>query len=360
MQHRIGRGAATPPSMNDTQTQRRIGGFLPLAIDELPAAADTPWERWTRDARSVLSFHNARSALVWLLRRKSIGRIWLPAYLCPEIASAVRGAGIDLAFYGVGDRLAPDAAGLDARLRRGEAALGVDYFGAPPRQDFLALVAARSDVLWIEDRAQALDPGTSWGDWLLYSPRKLLGVADGGLLVSHRETLSAPEQPAAEELAFMMPALERFEDAAEARHRAWYKRYRAAEDAICVSLQSMSRLTQALLRRLDFPAIAAARRRNAAQLSRAFAAIARPPLGLSSGAVPFGVPVGTGDAASVSARLAERGLFCARHWPALACSAEEFPDEHRLARSLLTLPCDQRYGEAEMARLVDGVAAVLP
>ncbi|HXQ46960.1 MAG TPA: hypothetical protein VN806_10110, partial [Caulobacteraceae bacterium] len=48
----------------------------------------------------------------------------------------------------------------------------------------LELVASRPDVLWIEDRAQAMDTGASdWGDVALYSPRKLVGVGDGGLLI---------------------------------------------------------------------------------------------------------------------------------------------------------------------------------
>jgi hypothetical protein len=95
-----------------------IGGFLPLAIAELPAAAVTPWQLWTDGAQSTLAFQNARSALVWLLRQKQNGRLFLPAYICPEIADAARGAGVEVCFYGVGEALAPDAAYGEAEMRR--------------------------------------------------------------------------------------------------------------------------------------------------------------------------------------------------------------------------------------------------
>jgi dTDP-4-amino-4,6-dideoxygalactose transaminase len=341
-------------------TGRPIGGFLPLGIADLPAAAATPWQRWTDGARSALGFRNARSALAWLLREKSIRRVWLPAYICPELAVAARGAGADPAFYSVGETLAPDVAGLDAAMRRGDAAIGVDYFGFSPPAEFTALVEARDDVLWIEDRAQALDPGaTPWGDWLLYSPRKLVGVPDGGILVSRHETLADPLRPRATDFDFLSPALMRLEDTEEADHCRWYAQYRAVEQANAVSLQPMSRLSFGLLCRMDAAAISAARRRNFACLSHAFSDLALPSLGAGTSAVPFGLAIRVGDAAALAGRLAEAGMFCARHWAALPCAPEAFAAEHGLARSLLTLPCDQRYGEAEMKRLIDAVAAAL-
>jgi dTDP-4-amino-4,6-dideoxygalactose transaminase len=338
-----------------------IGGFLPLAIAELPAAAVTPWQLWTDGAQSTLAFQNARSALVWLLRQKQNRRLFLPAYICPEIADAARGAGVDVRFYGVGEALAPDAAALDSAARRGDAVLGVDYFGSAPSPDFLVLVNARRDLLWIEDRAQAFAPGVAaWGDWLLYSPRKLLGVPDGGLLVSYRERLAAPVTEELQDLSFVMPTLERFEDTDEARNREWYSRYREVEARTAVSLRKMSRLTATLLRRLDATGVAERRRRNCAVLVKAFAAIALRTPGAHELDVPFGLPIRVVDPATVAALLADRGVFCARHWPSLPSDPQAFASEHHLAQSLLTLPCDQRYDEAEMRRLVDIVTATLP
>ncbi|HXY99704.1 MAG TPA: hypothetical protein VEI03_06860 [Stellaceae bacterium] len=338
-----------------------IGGFLPLAIDELPAAPVTPWQLWTGGARGALTFHNARSALVWLLRQKDVRRLWLPAYICREVADAVAGAGTDIRFYAVGEALAPDAARLDAMLGRGDAVLGVDYFGFAPPAAFPALVRARGDVLWIEDRAQAFDPDAEpWGDWLIYSPRKLLGVPDGGLLVSQRCELSPPAYEDSRDLSFMAPTLERFEDAAETHSRDWYTSYREVEAGAVASLRPMSRLAGTLLRRIDAQSIASRRRRNHAMLAKAFPSLMLRFSGARPAAVPFGLALRVRDAGAVAGRLAEAGAFCARHWRSLPSDPRRFPEEHNLAQSLLTLPCDQRYGEAEMQRLIDCLAAILP
>lgn len=346
--------------MSAAARPRPIGGFLPLAIDELPAASLTPWQLWTRDARSTLTFHNARSALAWLLRRKGTRRLWLPAYICQEVADAVRGLGTEIRFYAVGETLAPDPAALDAMLERGDAVLGVDYFGFLPPPAFLALAKTRDDVLWIEDRAQAFDPGEAWGDWLIYSPRKLLGVPDGGLLISLRHELEPPAYEESHDLSFVAPLLERFEDAAETHSRDWYNTYRDIEAGAATSLRPMSRLTETLLRRIDAEAIASKRRRNHAMLADAFPARMLRFAGAQPAAVPFGLAIRVPDAGAVAARLAEAGAFCARHWRSPPSDPRLFPGEHRLAQSLLTLPCDQRYAAAEMQRLIDCLATILP
>jgi len=342
-------------------SEQPIGGFLPLALDDLLAASVTPWQIWTEGALSTHVFHNARSALVWLLRHQEPRKLWLPAYICPELATAASGAGIDIGFYSVGENLTPDGVALDRAARRRDAVLGVDYFGFRPGAAFLALVEARRDLVWIEDRAQAFAPGGKpWGDFVLYSPRKLLGVPDGGLLVAYRTALPSVAAAALPDFAFMMPFLERFEDSEERRNRVWYERYREVEAGAAVSLHKMSRTTEALLHRLDAAGIAETRRRNGALLADAFGRQALTAADASKDAVPFGLPLRVVDAAALAARLAERGAFCARHWPALPSDARAFPDEHRLAQSLITLPCDQRYGVAEMRRLIDLVGDALP
>jgi hypothetical protein len=68
---------------------------------------------------------------------------------------------------------------------------------------------------------------------------------------------------------------------------------------------------------------------------------------------PLGVPVLTKEAGAVAERMADAGVFCARHWARLPSPAADFPVEHDLSRRLLTLPCDHRYGEDDMARVAE-------
>ncbi|MDF1586578.1 aspartate aminotransferase family protein [Marinimicrococcus flavescens] len=326
-----------------------IGGVFPL---ELPCGV-TPGgsllDAWSRDASFLHAFGNARSALAWLLGEVRPRRLWLPGFICREAAGAAAAAGIEPLWFDVAADLSPRLE--EAALEAGDAVLAVDYFGQPPPAAFRQLAARRRDVLWIEDRAQAMEPGEAWGDVLLVSPRKLLGVADGGLLIGRAGAPGLPAPglaPASDPALLWRPLLERLE--AETANGRWYASYQASEETHRVAPTAMTALSRGILERTAAAPIAAARRRNFAALARLL-----PDLAAIAGAdpawVPFGFPVRLPDPAAASRALAGKGMFCPRHWASLPSPAAACPDAHRLAATLLTLPCDQRYDEEAMTRL---------
>lgn len=329
------------------ETRRPIGGFIGLepVSAELPGMADF-------GAPHVLRFWNARAALAHLLRTQAIRRIWLPAYICLAPAQAAADVGLKVAYYPVGGDLIPDSTTLAAGLADGDAVLGVDYFGAP--SPCLADLARRHrQVTWIQDRAQALWPDPApWGDHVIYSPRKVVGVPDGGILASLTVVLE-PDWTADDDLARLAPSRLRAADPLGVHNDTWFPAYRAAEAAMTSAPRPISDLSNAVLDGLDMPTITERRRRNAEiLLSRVGDAALFPAKRLLAGA-PLGVPVLTDDAAAVATRMAEAGVFCARHWAELPSTAADFPAEHALSRRLLTLPCDHRYDDADMGRVAE-------
>ena len=58
-------------------------------------------------------------------------------------------------------------------------------------------------------------------------------------------------------------------------------------------------------------------------------------------------------------RLFDEQIYPPWHWPLGGVVPESFGASHRLSRSLLTLPCDQRYGETELRRMVTCVRNLL-
>ncbi len=198
-----------------------------------------------------------------------------------------------------------------------------------------------------------------WGDWRLFSPRKLVGVSDGGLLTPCSDRANVLTGICSvRDLRGMadvvQPQLARFEDEDEAHNEVWYGLNKSKEASLPISDRRISRLTWGLLGLLDANSIAERRRQNFAMLAaqlRAWGLLPdQQPL-----YVPFGYPVRLppGQRATVRAYLHERRIFPAVHWTELPSPANEFPSEHGLADELLTLPCDQRYGEAEMNRLAE-------
>ena len=281
-------------------------------------------------------------------------RVWLPAYVCAEVAIAVP-EGIERRYFPLDGALAANVDFLATNLADDDHVLAIDYFGRPVSTDFTALVRARPGIGWIEDRAQALNPeAPPWGDWILYSPRKLVGVPDGGIFVAHNKPLPPMRTISPVDFAFALPALERFEDVDEADNVRWYVRFLHAEAMMTIGTQSMSRLSMEILRFSNAKLDCEIRRRNFeilhARLQEwAFIPDAKIPF------APLGFPVRVRSSAELADRLALERIFAPRHWYPLPSDPAQFAAEHRLASELLTLPCDYRYDEADMHRVAEAV-----
>src|SRR6266852_5720649 len=161
---------------------RYIGGFFGI---ELPPAG-TPGlaSFWSMPINPALTYVNGRSALAALLASVSPSKLWLPAYICRSVVQAAEATDTTFDFFPVNEMLQPDTAFLDSVARAGEIVLAVDYFGRSPEPEFLDFVERRRDLQFVEDACHAFDTGTAqWGHWCLRSPRKLVGVPDGGFLI---------------------------------------------------------------------------------------------------------------------------------------------------------------------------------
>ncbi len=335
---------------------KAIGGVMAAE----PAGAPRPdaiWNVWRSDFPHHAVFANARSALAAWLAHRQARRIWLPAYVCGAVADAAAAARVAARHYGVGLALEPDFAALERELAPGDAVLIVAYFGRPPHDAWRDLMARRLEALFIEDRAQALDPGAaSIAETVIYSPRKLLGVADGGLLFS-RSPLPAPSGPADDGL--WAPQDARAADPDGLAPQQWRPLFAAAEGSMRPGVACATARTLAVLKSSALAPIADARRANWRVLADALA-----PWALWREAAPafapLAFPILTADAPHAVAALAERRIWAPRHWASLPSDPAAFPDAHRLAGACVSLPLDQRYGPAEMDRVIEAVTARVP
>lgn len=341
------------------KTGAPIGGFFALE-PPLRAKAGSVWSLWQLARRSHALFTNGRSALNHALRQHQPLRLWLPAYSCESLRQAAEGAVAELHFFPLMQNLSPDCAFLARSIKPGDAVLAIDYFGRPPSPDFLAFVRRHPKILWIEDRAQALYPSASaWGEWVLYSPRKLLGVADGGIIVSRQKKFPAFKALPHTKPEFIHAALLRYEDEAELYNDAWYRAYMQQEQQMCVGNLGMSRLTQEVLAATDAKALIRARRRNEGLLRRLLGDLALLPAGDGQYA-PFGFPIRVPDREKFAAYLHTHGIFAAHHWPRMPSPIKEFPFEHALSDAIITLPVDHRYAPGQMRHMAALVRQGLP
>lgn len=332
--------------MTNAAPARAIGGFLPLELDS-GARTGGALSLWGITDRNAWKFVNARSALAYLIQIVDAQRLLLPAFICPELALAA-GANVSVAYYPLNAEFSPNIDDLLGILQPGDCVVGVDYFGRRPESDFRAIVRDRADVVWVEDRAQAFLPAQEpWAEWVLYSPRKLFGVPDGGILVRAREDVVPAEYSEEDSEARLLPRVLRRDDALERDNAIWYAAYQEVEARMSVSREPMSAKTFDILDNVDTELVIRRRKQNFDALAGHLAefALFRE---RADDFVPFGFPVRVRHRDRLLKRLSDRRIFAPRYWPRLPSDPATFPAEHALSRELLLLPCDQRYDEDDM------------
>lgn len=335
-----------------------IGGFFETHAPDGAAPQLSLLSAWT-EGRPHAAFVNARSAFAALVGLFPQAAVWLPAYLCLDLAQAVPAD--RTRFYPVDEGFEPALDGVAAEAVAGDVVLIVAHFGLPVGDGARRVLAQRPDLRVVEDRAQALAAGRGVaGAWRLYSPRKLLGVADGGLLVAPSADAALPQpegQPDRDRLWSAPRA--RAADPLGQQNAHWHAANQAKEAAMAVASEAMTAASLAILTQTSAASLIAPRLANWRLLDAHLSAWSALPA--EPGAPPLGYVLRLDPARRdrlLSALHAER-IFAAVHWQRIAGPAEAFPRETRWTREFLTLPCDHRYGAAEMARIAACVTAQL-
>ena len=152
---------------------------------------------WRRADESVFWFSRAAFALAAIAYARAEAAaapsVWLPDYFCNQSTAPLRQCGARIAFYPVAADLEPDWPACERLAGAGAPDLfvlvhtfGRSADGARARA-FCDLVAARL----VEDAAHVVrpQPGVgALGDFVVYSPQKVLAVPDGGLLLVRDRT----------------------------------------------------------------------------------------------------------------------------------------------------------------------------
>ncbi|RYE10409.1 MAG: hypothetical protein EOP22_05055 [Hyphomicrobiales bacterium] len=174
------------------------------AIDSAGAVLAPMWA--ARDDRLLLLSQASHAYAIIRATLAAAGRpdpvFWFPSYFCGSALDSFRLSGPKLRFYPVTDDFAPDWAAC-TELARAEPP---DLFSLPHFFGLEADLAAarafadRHGALLHEDCAHSLLPyggAGRAGDFVTYSPRKFLPMADGGLLIVRGEALIRQAEAAA-------------------------------------------------------------------------------------------------------------------------------------------------------------------
>jgi dTDP-4-amino-4,6-dideoxygalactose transaminase len=248
-------------------------------------------------------------------------------------------------------------------IQPGDLVILIHYFGFADNLE-CAREAKRKKAWVLADASQALltQQDCEDYDFVLYSPRKFLGVPDGGILNSKTDVQlgDIDLRPPLESwwLKSLSAAILRREFDRFGGERPWFQLFRESEINSPIGPYTMSDLSNILLRlNFDYPAIAEQRRENYQTFVEALAEFALFPE-LPEDVVPLGFPVRMRNRDEVREALFSYKIYPPVHWPMHKMVPKTFAESYRLSNDMMTLPCDQRYKKPDIQKLIEAVREV--
>ena len=172
--------------------------FLKL-FSKSAADRESLFKPWLKDGETGgwLSRSTWSLALIALWKRKELKEIrplviWVPDFFCNEPLNLLRLSGVKLFFYPVTDLFEPNytLCRTQSALIPPDIFLLVHYFGKPAKGAVAKEFCTMNKCWLIEDAAHVLKPVSGigdYGDFVIYSPHKLLPIFDGAVLVIRKK-----------------------------------------------------------------------------------------------------------------------------------------------------------------------------
>lgn len=302
-----------------------LGGYFGVGC----AVQSQPWP-WP----GSLLLQSARAGLLALVQTLAPKAFWLPWFICDAMAEPLRQQGIRIHRYALGEDLRIVA---PPRLAADEYLLYVNYFGLCDAV-VSELEQAYPRERLVLDHAQALYARPA-GTATLRSPRKFIGLPDGGILTTDRP-VPPPAATDQESLARLRGPLLRMAFGAEAGHAEFQRAERGLAGQPPLN---MSLLTHRLLAATDHAQLQAIRRRNFEFVDAALRGHNRLQWQLGEHQVPLCYPFWPRRPIE-RAELHRARIYVPTYWPELLEPGHPAPAQERAwAAQWLALPIDQRY-----------------
>lgn len=282
----------------------------------------------------AIALNSARNCLRYVIRAYGIKEIYVPYYTCEVIFQAAKSENCELKFYHINENFLPTQ-----EFKKDDFILYTNYFGVCAKN--VKYLSKKYPNL-IVDNAQAFYMPKS-GLASFYSPRKFFGVPDGGYLFTKKKLEDKFNKNKSSHRCSHL--LKRVDFRAVEGYADFKVNDASLEDE---PIELMSDLTSKLLACVDYKRAKEKRLKNFKMLQKTLQQTNGLKLKLTNDDVPMVYPY-FAQKEGLREKLIENKIYVATYWSALA---DEF-FESKLQKYLLPLPIDQRYGEAEMKRILE-------
>lgn len=280
-----------------------------------------------------------RNALAYLIQTKQISRIALPYFLCDSIRNVCKKYSVAVRGYSITEQLTP----VDMTLDDDEWLYIVNYYGQLSPDAIRHLSERYSRI--IVDNAQAYFAMPVSGVDTLYTCRKFFGVADGAILYTDAEPILSLEQDKSfERMTFLLGRM-------ECGSSPFYAQYAQNNASFAEApIRRMSKLTENLLRGIDYEFVKKRRTDNFKYLAERLGAYNQISVKAVEGA--FAYPLLLDDGLRIRQKLIDNKIYIPLLWPNVLQDTSVESLEYKLASCILPIPCDQRYGQEELDEII--------
>ena len=289
--------------------------------------------------------NSGRNALEYVLMSLcDVRNIYVPYYTCDVVMEPIEKMGVPYSFYHINQKL--EIEDLPS-LQRGEYLIYTNYFGV--KDEYVKILANHYESHLIVDNAQAWFAEPIEGVNTIYSPRKFVGLPDGGIAYC---TKQIDKNSFAQDVSFERCShlLKRIDIGPS----DGYADFRAnSEQLKGQPIKQMSRLTQRMLSSIDFEVVKGKRKKNFEYLHKGLGEnnlFSIP--SVDTFACPMVYPYLTDDN-SLKQKLIDSKVFVATYWPNVFGKCKPKDWEYVFAERLAFIPIDQRYGVEDMYLIVN-------
>lgn len=290
--------------------------------------------------KNALRLNTSRNCFEYIIRVRDYKKVYIPYYTCEVMLEPLQKLGVAYEFYHIDESLEPVET---IQLQHDEAFLYTNYFGL--KQFCVERLSHIYGHQLIVDNAQAFYAKPIVGIDTFYSPRKFFGVADGGYLYIDKYFGGSLTQDVSYNR--MSHLLKRIDISAE----EGFMDFRANDDALDYQpIRLMSKLTDSILKSVDYAAVANKRKENYLYLDKALGSINLIKFNIEDN-VPMVYPFLANDT-SLKRKLIKNRIYVATYWPNVLEWTNPNMIEYGFATNIIAMPCDQRYDECDMKYIV--------
>lgn len=309
---------------------KEIGGYF-----ELDQLANKPYHH------DMIELNTGRNALAYLIKAKSIKKVYIPYYLCDSVSGLLDRLLIDYEGYSIDKNFNPL---FDKKLKNGEYLYVVNYFGQISNDVILALKERYGRI--IVDNTQSFFQKPIQGIDTIYSLRKYFGLPDGAYLSTDRILKEELEEEKSGHR--MNHILGRFEGEAS----TYYNDFRRNDESFkTLPLKKLSRISRNILGAIDYEAVRLRRNKNFQFLNKSLSASNHLNISVPEG--PFAYPYYAENGTEIRKKLARKKIYIPTLWPNVLQDNDEKSIEYDYTANILPLPCDQRYEKDDMKYIVE-------